>query len=43
MVDASRRTTTLIAAATMGVYVLIMAGATTAIADATPAILRTGL
>jgi protoheme IX farnesyltransferase len=37
MADASRRTTTLIAAATMGVYVLIMAGATTAIADATAA------
>jgi protoheme IX farnesyltransferase len=37
MADASVRTTTLIAAATMGVYVLIMAGATTAIADATAA------
>jgi protoheme IX farnesyltransferase len=37
MADASRRTTTLIAAATLGVYVLIMAGATTAIADATAA------
>ena len=37
MVDASRRTTTLIAAATMGVYVLVMAGATTAITDATAA------
>ncbi|MFB6227269.1 MAG: heme o synthase [Halobacteriales archaeon] len=37
MADASTRTTTLIAAATMGVYVLIMAGATTAIADATAA------
>ncbi len=37
MADASTRTTTLIAAATMGVYILIMAGATTAIADATAA------
>jgi protoheme IX farnesyltransferase len=37
MADASTRTTTLIAAATMGVYVLVMAGATTAIADATTA------
>jgi protoheme IX farnesyltransferase len=37
MADASTRTTALIAAATMGVYVLIMAGATTAIADATAA------
>ena len=37
MADASTRMTTLIAAATMGVYVLIMAGATTAIADATTA------
>ena len=34
MAEASRRTTTLIAAATVGVYVLIMAGATTAITDA---------
>ena len=37
MAEASRRTTTLIAAATVGVYVLIMAGATTAITDATAA------
>jgi len=34
---ASRRTTTLIAAATVGVYVLVMAGATTAITDAAAA------
>ena len=37
MAGASVRTTTLIAAATTGVYVLVMAGATTAIADATAA------
>jgi protoheme IX farnesyltransferase len=37
MANASTRTTTLVAAATMGVYVLVMAGATTAIADATTA------
>jgi len=37
MVEASNRTTTLLAAATLGVYVLIMAGATTAITDATAA------
>jgi protoheme IX farnesyltransferase len=35
--SASRRTTTLLAAATLGVYVLIMAGATTAITDAATA------
>jgi len=34
---ASRRTTTLIAAATVGVYALVMAGATTAITDAAAA------